>query len=189
MLTLLYALRESKQQGQDCQDLLRALEQRLRRFRGMMRKMDPEQLTDEDAIFNAALYAIFNAIEDFRGRTEGEAVSFCQTVVRHRTISHMRAVKRPAEEGTDSLEKIPEPGRNPEEVLLDEERRRLVHKALDCLRPEERELLERVELHGERIVDIAQSSGEAQNTLTKRKNRAMRKLARCLSRLGGLEAL
>lgn len=187
MLALLYALRASKQQGQDCQDHLRALEQRLRRFRSMIRKMDPEQLTDEEAIFNAVLYAIFNAIEDFRGRTEGEAVSFCQTVVRHRTISDMRR-KRPPEEGTDSLEKLPAPGRNPEEVLLAEERRQLVYQALDCLKPAERELLERVVWYEERIVDIAQRSGEAQNTLTKRKNRAMCKLACCLARLGGLEA-
>jgi len=187
MLALLDTLRTSKQQGRDCQAPLYALEQRLRRFRSLMHKMDPEQRLDDEAIFNAVLYAIFNAIEDFRGRTEGEAIAFCQTVVRHTTISHLRAVPWPTE-GTESLETIPAPGRTPEEVLLDEERRQLVHKALACLRPEERVLLERVELHGERIVDIAQRSGEAQNTLTKRKNRAVRKLARCLARFGGLEA-
>ena len=103
------------------------------------------------------------------------------------TISHLRAVTWPTER-TELLETIPAPGPTSEESLLEEERHQLVHKALALLRPEERVLLERVALHGERIVDIAQRSGEAENTLTKRKNRAVRKLAHYLARFGGLEA-
>ena len=187
MLALLETLKTSKQQGYDCQAALHILEQRLRRFRSLMHKMDLEQHRDEKAIFNAALYAIFNAIEDFRGRTEREAIAFCRTIVRRTTIRHLRAVTWPTER-TDLLEAIPAPGPTSEESLLEEERHQLVHKALALLRPEERVLLERVALHGERIVDIALRSGEAENTLTKRKNRAVRKLAHYLARFGGLEA-
>jgi len=194
MLALLYALRESKQQGQDCQDLLRELGQRLGRFRGTMRDtMTQVQRPDEEAILNAALYAIFNAIEGFRGRTEGEAVSYCKRAVFTRTLSHLRAAKSrdvgaPPAGGSESAEEIPEHRQNPVDVLLRRERQRLLGEALDCLSLQERELLERVEIHGERIVDIAQRSGEAQNTLTQRKIRALRKLAQYSSRLGGLEA-
>src|SRR5262245_11028936 len=136
MLALLETLRTSKQQGHDCQAALHALERRLRRFRSLMHKIDPEQRRDEPAIFNAALYAIFNAIEDFRGRTEREAIAFCRTVVWRMTISHLRAVTWPAGR-TEFLETIPAPGPTSEERLLEEERHQVVHKALALLRPEE----------------------------------------------------
>ena len=187
MLALLETLRTGKGQGHDCQAALSTLERRLRRFRSLMHKLDPEQRMDETAIFNAALYAIFNAIEDFRGRTEREARAFCRTVVWRTTLNHPRAVTWSTER-TELLETIPAPGPTSEERLLEEERYQLVHKALALLKSEERELLERVALHGERIVDIALHSGETENTLTKRKNRALRKLAHYLTRFGGLEA-
>ena len=117
MLALLETLKTSKQQGDDCQAALHILEQRLRRFRSLMHKMDPEQHRDEKAIFNAALYAIFNAIEDFRGRTEREAIAFCRTIVRRTTIRHLRAVTWPTER-TEILEAIPAPGPTSEESLL-----------------------------------------------------------------------
>jgi hypothetical protein len=119
MLALLDTLRISKQQGHDCQAALHALDRRLRRFRSLMDKIDPEQRRDETAIFNAALYAIFNAIEDFRGTTEREAISFCCTVVWRMTISHLRAVTWPTER-TELLETIPAPGPTSEERLLEE---------------------------------------------------------------------
>ena len=199
MLSILRALKERKQQGQECEDLLRDLARRLSRFRGTIRRMVGGQLADEEAILNTALQSIFNAIEGFRSGTEGEAVTYCAKAVKAKTLSHIRAAKGrlifvggttsqvPGYAGDHSeenltrersLESIPQTGvSNSETQIL---RKQMLQEALSGLNPQERELLVRVVVLGERITDIAEQTGTPPNTLTQQKNRALRKMRQYL---------
>ena len=204
LLPILRALKVGTEKGQDCQVLLQELQQRLGSLAlGTMRRMVSGQLADEDAILNTTLFSIANAIEGFRGTTEGEAVSYCKQVVTTKTLDHIRRARGRlvyvegktsrvrghqvdlGEESTgqkEDPEAIPQPdGSDPETVVSRKEVLGLVRKALDCLKPLEREVVERVVVHGERITDIAGETGDEENTLTKRKNRALRKMRRILA--------
>lgn len=97
--------------------------------------------------------------------------------------------------GEEGLESIPQPKEsNPETLVLRRERLQRIHKALDHLSPLERELIERVELGNERITDIAKEIlqreildplspkgvQKLENSLTKKKTRALLKLRKYL---------
>lgn len=206
LLPLLRALKERRERGQDCEVLLQQLQQQLAPLAyRMMRRMVSGQMAEEQVILNTALSSIFAAVERFRGATEAEAISYCRQVVTTKTLDHIRREKGrlmyvggkasrtlsyeqdPDEEAArraESPETTAQPeGSDPETLVVRKEIRQLVIEALDRLNPMERALIERVEMHGERITDIAQDTGEAENTLTKRKNRALRKMRKTLADL------
>lgn len=203
LLLLLRALKERKEKGQDCYALIQELQRRLEPLAlGTMRRMVSGQMAEEQAILNTALYSIFAAVERFRGVTEAEAVSYCKQAVTTKTLDHIRREKgrlvyigretslapdqdsneEPAE--AENLEAMAQSERSdPETLVARKEVWQRVREALNCLSSLERQVVERVEVHGERISDLARDTGEAENTLSQRKNRALRKIRKCLAGL------
>jgi RNA polymerase sigma factor (sigma-70 family) len=167
------------------------------RFRGMIRGIVKGELADENAILNCAALAICGAASAFRGSSVGEAIAFCARTVRVKTIDYVRQQHgwlqyvgcpqgEPAAADGDREERGEVDGSRtdtPEKLALDAERCRLLRHALDTLSPAERYVIERVELQGARIVDVAAELGERNNTISQRLIRSKRKLRTALAPL------
>jgi RNA polymerase sigma factor (sigma-70 family) len=204
LLPLLLALKERREREDNADDLLQELSQHLRsRFRGTIRRVVRCELAEEEAILNDALFALWTAASSFQGGNEGATVSYCITIVTNKTLDHIRATKGvlicvggkvvrvPGYE-----EDSPEPpvadigprgsmqsgfGQDtPETAVERKQLRSLLVDALARLTPPERELIERIDLQGERVTDVAGQTGEQENTLTQRRRRALRKLQQFL---------
>jgi RNA polymerase sigma factor (sigma-70 family) len=198
-LPLLLALKQKRQHGENCDDLLQELDQRVGRFRGTIRRMVSGQLADEEAILKDSLLALWNAASTFRSQSEGEAVMYVKRIVTHKTLDHVRAARgqlvfiggaarwvpgyeerRPEESLSDQGEARDEcsegESETPETRVERAQLRAAVREALAGLTLSERELIEWVDFQGEQITSVAAQTGEPENTLTQRRLRALRKL-------------
>jgi RNA polymerase sigma factor (sigma-70 family) len=195
----LLALKQKREQEENCEDLLQELDQHIGRFRGTIRRMVSGHLADEEVILKDVLLALWTAANMFHGQSEGEAVTYVRKVVTHKTLDHVRAARGrllfvgggtrrvPGYEEARQEESVSDQGdgrgefsvgggETPEARVAREQLRALVREALAGLTLPEREIIERVDLQGEKITDIAARTGEQENTLTQRRLRALRKL-------------
>jgi DNA-directed RNA polymerase specialized sigma24 family protein len=198
-LPLLLALKQKREQEENCDALLQELDQRLGRFRGTIRRMVSGQLADEEAILKDSLLALWNAASAFLGQSEGEAVSYVKRVVTHKTLDHIRAARgrllfvggatgqasgyetEQDGEAFSNREEVASEGsgeesETPETLVERRQLQALVHEALARLTLPEREVIERVDLQGEQIMHMAARTGEQYTALAKRRIRALRKL-------------
>ncbi len=106
--------------------------------------------------------------------------AFAYGVLRH-VIADTLQRQRIAPISVDpELAQAPEP--SPLEQLVTAEEEAVLHRALAELRQEDRELLERCFVHGERVADVARVLGVPAARVRKRKSRALERLRALLER-------
>ena len=137
----------------------------------------------EDVVQEACLRA-FQFFDGFHG---GNSRAWLLTIVRHTCYTWLR--KNRAHEilsFDDELEAV-EPGASPEELVLQNADQQLLHKALEELPAEFREVIVLRELEGLSYKEIASIAGVPLGTVMSRLARARKRLQQCLTQLATVE--
>jgi RNA polymerase sigma-70 factor (ECF subfamily) len=101
--------------------------------------------------------------------------AFAHGVMRH-VLADALARRKRSERDSSNTDALEAPQPSPLEQLVTTEEEAAVRRALLKLGPDDRELLERCFLRGERVADIARSLGLPADRLRKRKSRALERL-------------
>jgi DNA-directed RNA polymerase specialized sigma24 family protein len=163
VLTMLHQLKSFSQQSSDIVEELRNQEKA--RFESWVREKGKKH-ADEDAIIDEALLKIRKGSKRFNGTNEGQAYNFCKMIIQNQWLDVLRKEQqywrhKDVSYGEDDEQQSPDdlpssPTDEPEEILEAANRNKAIQRALERLSEEERELVTRVYLDGERIVDIVQ---------------------------------
>ena len=114
------------------------------------------------------------AIDENRPIRESLA-AFVRGIALH-VVADIRAERRRMPLSDDDADGLPAAAPEPLQLLIDEQRRRAMDAAVARLDPEDRALLRRCFLGGERTSDIAKALGEPASRVRKRKSRALQQL-------------
>jgi len=139
---------------------------------------DPEEASD------ALQETIARTLEAVRNGSVPIGVrlpAFAYGVLRHVIADTLQRRQRTAPMAVDP-ELTPAPQPSPLEQLVTAEEEAALHRALAELRQEDRELLERCFVHGERVSDLARLLGVPPARVRKRKSRALERLRALLER-------
>lgn len=118
------------------------------------------------------------AIADGRVREAAALPAFVYGIARHVSADVLRARQRVGL--TADVETVLSPDPSPLDVLIRDEERRAVARALRRLDAADRELLHSCFVVGERIATLARRSGVPADRLRQRKSRALRRLRELL---------
>jgi RNA polymerase sigma-70 factor, ECF subfamily len=135
----------------------------------------------EDVVQDACLRA-FTYRDSFRGEGAGSARAWLLTIVRNTAYSWRRR-QRPADQGMEFDETLHSESvadDHPESVLLAQDTRATLRRALDQLPPEFREVIVLRELEGLSYREIGEVAGVPVGTVMSRLSRARERLARVL---------
>lgn len=200
LIEIFITLKQKLAASQPCNDTIKDLSQYLKHFRPILRRAFGGTAADEDEILNTVCEKIWKGVRKFRGQSEGEAYNYCRTIVQREIINYIRHIGAtvgavsltgpmggaavPAEDTGTSVEEGLDPstaadGDSPDPVEAAEDRRHIL-VALDRLNPVERDLVWLNLIEGVQIAEIARGSGETQEALSKRKERALAKLRQVL---------
>lgn len=116
----------------------------------------------------------WTAIDENRPIRESLA-AFVRGIAMH-VVADMRAARRRMPISDTDADALPAATPEPLQLLIDEQHRRAVDAAVARLDPEDRALLRRCFLAGEKTSDIARSLGEPASRVRKRKSRALQQL-------------
>jgi RNA polymerase sigma factor (sigma-70 family) len=146
--------------------------------------MATRRLGNRDDARDAAQETISRLLERVRVGaigTEAELVPVAWGIARHVVADMLRDRTRSESEFIDVA--CSKPG--PLEQIVSLDQRKRVREALDQLADDDRELLRRCFVEGERIGRIAEELGEPAERLRKRKSRALQRLAKVLGSESG----
>jgi RNA polymerase sigma-70 factor (ECF subfamily) len=146
--------------------------------------MATRRLGNRDDAFDAAQETIARLLERVQVgaiATEAELVPVAWGIARHVIVDMLRERARPNGDVTDVV--CSKPG--PLEQIVTRDQRKRVREALDQLSDDDRALLRRCFVEGERIGRIAEELGEPPERLRKRKSRALARLAKVLGSESG----
>ena len=101
--------------------------------------------------------------------------AFVRGIAMH-VVSDIRAERRRMPLSAHDTDSLPATSPEPLQLIIDEQRRRVMDAAVARLDPADRSLLRRCFLGGEKTSDIAKSLGEPASRVRKRKSRALQQL-------------
>lgn len=130
------------------------------------------------------LIALSRELSRFRG--EAAFGTYLYRMVRHKGVDGLRRLRRRRKRLAPVGEEIPDAG-NPEEAVIDRERRRLLYRILSRLKEEERSLILLKEIEGYSLNQIAELTGSPVGTVKSRLHRARRRAARLAEKAAGGE--
>lgn len=141
-------------------------------------------LGDREEARDALQEAVARTLEAIRKGSVPPGVrlpAFAYGVLRHVIADILQRRQRVAPTAVDpELTQAPQP--SPLEQLVTAEEEAALHRALAQLRTEERELLVRCFVRGERVADVARTLGVPAARVRKRKSRAIERLRALLER-------
>lgn len=146
--------------------------------------MATRRLGNQDDGRDAAQETVARLLERVRVgavASEQELVPVAWGIARHVIADMLRERARPNSDVSDVA--CSKPG--PLEQIVTRDQRKRVREALDHLSHEDRALLRRCFVEGERIGQIAEELGEPAERLRKRKSRALQRLAKVLGSESG----
>lgn len=128
------------------------------------------------------LIALSRDLARFRG--EATFATYLYRMVRHKGVDALRRLSRRRKWFAPVGKEIPAGG-NPEEAVIDRERRRLLYRILSRLKEEERSLILLKEIEGYSLIQIAELTGSPVGTVKSRLHRARRRAARLAEKAEG----
>lgn len=140
---------------------------------------DPEEARD---VTQEAFLRIYRRLETFSG---GDFVPWMLRLTRNLCVDRLRRQKaRPsADFPVEEAPEIPDPGPTPDASWVNNERKRLVYRAIKTMSGELREMIVLKEIRGLSLREIADHYGIPVGTVKSRSNRARIELARMVLEL------
>ncbi len=126
--------------------------------------------SDADDVMQEALIALVNNLGRFEGRAALSSWAFA--ITRSACSRQRRGLKNRPHEGDDAVASMADAGPDPEQRVSDDELSRALHRALDSLAPEHREVIRLRDVEGLTAPEAAAALGLSVEALKSRLHRA-----------------